>query len=399
MFSDALAAKIPILGVTTDDLPNLTASLQLIAGLPVRQWPTLKSAQKNLAPVIYWTDDLDQVTVDTYRLLSESEHQLVVINPEKRSPLVFDAGELPTPPSLIEDYLKHFVGSMYMPALLDVLKGLSLKTASEIVQLTMVRTGSALPQAVRYTRTLIGGQVKGLYPVDTGYDFYAMPKQIAGWLALNEKYFLNPLTPPKLMPRGLMLAGPPGTGKSQGSKAIARHFEVPLYRLDIATTLDRFLGESESRVARSLSMLEKNAPCILLLDEVEKVFDDQSDSGVTRRILAQMLWWLAEHRAKVLTIMTTNDLKAIPPELYRPGRIDRVVEIPKLSLPNAKAFALEVFKSVIGKSPTVKQVSVLHAAIDAAKCLDMAHVEAAEICYETVKAEGYFQMQSIANNA
>jgi hypothetical protein len=362
----------------------------LIAGLPVRQWPTVKTAQKSLAPALYWTDTLEHVTVEVYRILAETEHQLIVINPDKRSPLMFDAGELPTPPSLIEDYLEHFVGPSERPALMEVLKGLSLKAASEIVQLTAVRTGSVLPPAVRYTRTLLGGKVQGLYPVDTVYDFYIMPAPIADWLSLNKPYFQNPKTPPKLAPRGLMLAGPPGVGKSVAAKAIARHHGIPLYRLDIATTLDRYIGESEARVARSLALIEKNAPCVVLLDEIEKSFDGQDDSGVTRRILSQLLWWLAEHRSKVLTIMTTNHLESIPPELYRPGRIDKVVEIPKLSMPNAKAFALEVFKSVIGKVPTIKQVAAIHAAIDSAKCLDMAHVEAAEVTYEAIKLHSWF---------
>ena len=106
------------------------------------------------------------------------------------------------------------------------------------------------------------------------FDVWQRVKEppLEDWLELNSAYFLNPKTPAKLMPRGLMLAGKPGVGKSMGAKAIAQHFDIPLFRLDISTTLAKFVGESEARVARSLATVDRESPCVLLLDEVEKIF-------------------------------------------------------------------------------------------------------------------------------
>jgi SpoVK/Ycf46/Vps4 family AAA+-type ATPase len=78
--------------------------------------------------------------------------------------------------------------------------------------------------------------------------------------------FGNLNTPEKLVPRGLLLAGDPGTGKSMASMVLAKHWDIPLFRLDVSASLNRWLGESESRIARNLSLIEQNAPCVFLLD-------------------------------------------------------------------------------------------------------------------------------------
>jgi ATP-dependent 26S proteasome regulatory subunit len=116
------------------------------------------------------------------------------------------------------------------------------------------------------------------------------------------------------------------TGKTEGAKAIASAFGVPLYRLDLGTMMGKFVGDSENNLNAALQQIDEVEPCVVIFDEVEKVFKGASgggDSGVTARMLSQLLWWLQEHKTKVFTVMTTNDVNAIPQELYRPGRIDR----------------------------------------------------------------------------
>jgi ATPase family associated with various cellular activities (AAA) len=239
--------------------------LQSIAGdKKLMPLPTAKNATVGDS-YVYYTESLDAVTVDMYRRLAETASTAVVINPDKPSPLVFEAGILPTPPAFFVEYLRHFVHESKIPGLVQVLKGLSLKTGQEVVQLTMARTGSVLPQEVRRTRTMLRGETPGLYSLDTDYDFYEMPKLLKQWIDLNDKYFLDPTTPQRLMPRGLLLSGDPGVGKSMASMVLAKHWDVPLFRLDISTSLNRYLGESESRIARNLSIIENNAPCIWLL--------------------------------------------------------------------------------------------------------------------------------------
>lgn len=385
MFVEALKAGLPIIAVHTDDLVNLPKVLQSIA-----EKKASKLASSGIlalaSDIIYWTDNEEAVTVDLYQKLKSGEKQLIVVNPEKSNSLMRDVGQLPTPTAMIESYLiEASIPEEEIQSIMDVLKGLSLKTASEVVQLTQVINGDTLPENLRRTRILLGADIQGLYTVDTEVEFYIQPKQLTEWLDLNKAYYLNRNTPPKLRPRGLMLAGAPGVGKSMAAKAIANYFKVPLFRLDIATTMDKYVGVSEGRVARSLTLIEKESPCVMLLDEVEKIFGNLDDQGVTSRILSQLLWWLSEHKSKVLTIMTTNNIEAIPPELYRTGRVDQVMTIEKLSLSQSKEFAILVFQSVTGTQPTLKQQSMMRGGIDNLEVANMSHVEVAELVYTLIK--------------
>lgn len=389
MFENALSAKIPVLGVTTDDLMNFEVALHLIAKMTIKELP---KNVKALGAALYWTMDVEDVTIDVYKMLVKHEHQLVVINPTKKNPLVFDAGELPTPKEMILGYLEEVMEADQVEQTYAALKGLSLKAVSEIVMLTQARTGSMSIKEIRRTRSMLGGTVQGLIPVEPDFDFYKFPVKLEDWLKMNRTYFLSEKTPPKLRPRGVMLEGSPGVGKSLAAKAIARELGVPLYRLDIATTLNRYIGESEARVARSLSLLEREAPCVMLLDEVEKNFTDKEDSGVMTRIMSQLLWWLADHQSSILTVMTTNNLAHIPPELYRTGRIDFHMKIPRLSSSEALNFAQEVFLSVLGKKPSLKQVQILSMAVKATALDDFSHAEVAELVYSTVKANAWVEL-------
>ena len=113
---------------------------------------------------------------------------------------------------------------------------------------------------------------------------------------------------------------------------MAEAWNLPLYRMDVGALREKYVGESEKRLEAALGQIEREAPAVLLVDEVEKGFNsDSNDSGVQLQLLSQLLWWMEEHRSKVLTIMTTNDETAIPPELVRPGRIDSVMEFPLIS--------------------------------------------------------------------
>jgi len=378
-----------VIGVYTDDLLNYTTSLQLLTGKKVVPWPASKLSSATLGPYVYVSENLDILDAQVYKKLVEAESTLVIINPVDKSSFMFMAGELPTPQSMVSDYLKEFTLPEDVPAIVQALRGLSLKAASEIVQLTMARVGSlALPE-IRRTRTMVGGAIQGLQVVDTDLDFYLYPEKLEQWLKLNGQYFLTQGVPDKLVPRGLMLAGAPGVGKSTAAKAIANHWQVPLFRLDIATTLNKYIGESESRVARSLNMLERESPCVVLIDEAEKIFGGQDDSGVTARIMSQLLWWLSDHRSRVITVMTTNDLKVLPVELYRPGRLDLVLHIPKLSSGDAKIFAVKCFQSVMGKSPSMKQQQTLRQALEDQQQVEFSHSEVAETVYATIKQHHY----------
>jgi len=138
-------------------------------------------------------------------------------------------------------------------------------------------------------------------------------------------------------PRGLLLLGVQGCGKSLAAKAIARSFGLPLARLDPARLFDKFVGETEKNLRLALETVEAQAPLVLWIDEIEKAFAEggagEADGGVGKRLFGTFLTWLQEHRAPVFTVATANDLGALPPELLRKGRFDEIFFI---DLPGAE---------------------------------------------------------------
>ncbi|MBD2505138.1 AAA family ATPase [Anabaena azotica] len=124
-------------------------------------------------------------------------------------------------------------------------------------------------------------------------------------------------------PKGVLLAGPPGVGKGLLTKNIANILNLPLLQLDIASMLGSLVGESEGNVRRALKTAEAIAPCILWVDEVEKALSGQGDtSGVSQRILGNILTFMSECTAGVFVVATCNDPSALPSELKRKGRFD-----------------------------------------------------------------------------
>lgn len=134
-------------------------------------------------------------------------------------------------------------------------------------------------------------------------------------------------------PKGVLLLGVQGAGKSMAAKAIAGSWNVPLMRLDFGVLYNKFQGESERNLREALKQAEAMAPCVLWIDEIEKGLASDggsSDGGVSRRILGTVLTWMAERAAKVFLVATANDVTQLPPELLRKGRMDEIffVDLP-----------------------------------------------------------------------
>ena len=135
-------------------------------------------------------------------------------------------------------------------------------------------------------------------------------------------------------PRGVMLVGVQGCGKSLAAKVIARRWELPLLKLDAGRLYDKFVGESERNFRRATEAAEAMAPCVLWIDEIEKGLatggGGDADGGLSKRLFGSFLTWLQEKRADVFVVATANDLSALPPELLRKGRFDEVffVDLP-----------------------------------------------------------------------
>lgn len=169
---------------------------------------------------------------------------------------------------------------------------------------------------------------------------YAELDDIAGfgklkqWLALRRKFFLGEVSVPGGdKPKGMLLLGVQGCGKSMAAKAVAGSWQLPLLHLDFATLYNRFYGQTEQNLRTALAVAQKMQPCVLWLDEVEKGLSAVSSSDdVSKRMLGTFLTWLAEKQESVFVVATANDVTALPPELLRKGRFDEIffVDLPAL---------------------------------------------------------------------
>lgn len=136
------------------------------------------------------------------------------------------------------------------------------------------------------------------------------------------------------IPKGIMIIGMPGCGKSLTAKATARLFEIPLVRLDVGRLLGKYVGESEENMRKALKLSEAISPCVLWIDEIEKAFagvgGDGGGSDVTTRLFGQFLTWMQEKENSVFIVATANDIASMPPEFLRKGRFDELffVDLP-----------------------------------------------------------------------
>jgi SpoVK/Ycf46/Vps4 family AAA+-type ATPase len=128
-------------------------------------------------------------------------------------------------------------------------------------------------------------------------------------------------------PRGLLLVGIQGTGKSLTAKAIAHHWHLPLLRLDVGRLFGGLVGESESRTRQMINLAEALSPCILWIDEIDKGFagaDGKGDSGTSSRVFGTFITWLAEKESPVFVVATANNIQNLPAEILRKGRFDEI---------------------------------------------------------------------------
>jgi SpoVK/Ycf46/Vps4 family AAA+-type ATPase len=162
-------------------------------------------------------------------------------------------------------------------------------------------------------------------------DVAGMP-ELKRWLAMRAGVFAAAEPPTGLEPpRGMLLLGVQGCGKSLAARAAAGLFGVPLLHLDFGALFNRYHGESERNLRQALDAAERLAPCVIWIDEVEKgLASSDSDGGTSKRMLGTFLTWLAEHRSRVFVAATANDIASLPPELMRKGRFDEIffVDLP-----------------------------------------------------------------------
>jgi SpoVK/Ycf46/Vps4 family AAA+-type ATPase len=153
---------------------------------------------------------------------------------------------------------------------------------------------------------------------------------LKSWLLARREAFLKDDS--KLdMPKGILLLGVQGGGKSLAAKAVAGLWGLALLRLDVGALYNKFHGETERNLREALKLADAMSPCVLWLDEIEKgMAQDGNDNGVSQRLLGTLLTWMAERRTKVFIVATSNNISKLPPELIRKGRLDEIffVDLP-----------------------------------------------------------------------
>ena len=186
---------------------------------------------------------------------------------------------------------------------------------------------------LKFAKNKLFSNIKGLEKIDVSQNILDIGglSGLKEWLD-NKKKLQTPEKRDELRkrglqpPRGVLLVGVPGCGKSLSAKAIAAFWNLPLYRLDFATVQGQYVGQSEQQLKEAFQTAEHLSPCVLWIDEIEKGLgtSGSDSSGVTTRMVGQFLFWLQECKKLVFVVATANDVSKLPSELLRRGRFDEL---------------------------------------------------------------------------
>lgn len=356
MFELALRGQIPLISCTTNDPGTVQRAIMHIIGTKNPDRVPLWGFDKDddLKPLDFGAGliyvDLDDQAQhwDLRRLsvfLQMADATVVTVNPMTGTPpMYFGAGILPTPRSLVVDVLE--AQRLDPEALMPALGGLTPKEINWLVKMASADGGTVTAESLLAIRRQLPPH-EGLQHVSPVQDpSYVVPRELARWADMEAGFWTERPADPRLVPRGVLMDGPPGGGKTMGAKYIAAKLGVPLYRYNSAGVMNRYVGDSEKGIQLALQAVDRESPCVLLLDEVEKLFGGGVlDGGTTENVLATLLWWLQEHTSLVFVVMTTNDKARLPPELIRQGRIDETIRFELLERSDAKKFAMHSLKT------------------------------------------------------
>ncbi|KFN52065.1 hypothetical protein N790_12990 [Arenimonas malthae CC-JY-1] len=262
------------------------------------------------------------------------------------------------------------------------LRGLSLTEARRLARHLIFSDGALhlgdLPELAKLKFELLNKSGHLHFEYDTArFSEVAGLERLKAWVNQRRTAFTADALPPGLdPPKGMLLLGVQGCGKSLAAKAVAGGFNVPLVRLDFGTLYNKYHGETEKNLRDALSSAEQLAPCVLWIDELEKglaASGSSEDGGVSRRVLGYFLTWMAERKSKVFLVATANAVHDLPPELLRKGRFDEIFFV---DLPDHAARA-EIFRLHLARREVAWEGFSLSALADAADGFSGAEIEQA----------------------
>nr|ABV70164.1 ATPase [Heterosigma akashiwo]BBA18368.1 photosystem I assembly protein Ycf4 [Heterosigma akashiwo]BBA18507.1 photosystem I assembly protein Ycf4 [Heterosigma akashiwo]BBA18784.1 photosystem I assembly protein Ycf4 [Heterosigma akashiwo] len=234
--------------------------------------------------------------------------------------------------------LNQEIDEEFLEILAQACQGLSLERIRRVLAKTIATYKKIDDRSIQIvlkekSQLISQTEILEFWPSNEKLDYIGGLENLKTWLKKRSNCFSEKATNYGLpAPRGLLLVGIQGTGKSLTAKAIANEWNLPLLRLDIGRLFAGIVGESESRVRQMIQISEALAPCVLWIDEIDKAFkESKSDSGTTNRVFSTLLTWLAEKQSFVFIVATANDISLLPLEILRKGRFDEIFFI---GLPN-----------------------------------------------------------------
>lgn len=285
---------------------------------------SLKSQPKNIviiAPQITIPEDLSEILTVLEFPLPDGEQIKTEVE------RLFVAMGQSIPKSLLDEVVR-------------AARGLSIERIRRVLAKAIATHGELQPDDVdlileEKRQTIRQTQILDFYPARENISDIGGLDNLKDWLLRRGGAFSERAREYGLPhPRGLLLVGIQGTGKSLTAKAIAHHWHLPLLRLDVGRLFAGLVGESESRTRQTISLAEALAPCVLWIDEIDKAFagfDSKGDGGTTSRVFGTFITWLAEKTSPVFVVATANNIQSLPPEILRKGRFDEIFFV---GLPN-----------------------------------------------------------------
>ncbi len=279
------------------------------------------------------------------RSLKTQPKNVIIISPEVNIPdtlrefVTLIEFPLPTYNEINEELvrlmtsLKQDISTELLLNLTTACQGLSLERIRRVLSKVIAQSGTIDTSSPR----LVLEEKKQIIQQTQLLEFSLTDKKISDlggldnfkeWLGLRAEAFLPAAKEYGLpYPKGLLLVGVQGTGKSLAAKSVADEWSLPLLKLDFGRLFASLIGQSESRVRKMIQIAEALSPCVLWVDEIDKAFagaNNNGDSGTTSRVLATFLTWMSEKTTPVFVVATANNIEWIPPEIIRKGRFDEV---------------------------------------------------------------------------
>ena len=259
---------------------------------------------------------------------------------------VFESDDMTTDD--IKDYVKSYLNNINISVQEKLLneiaiafKGLTAYEIESLLNLSLSENGSITHTdlkliAEQKRQIIMKTNILEMINVKEKVEDIGGLSQLKHWLERKSKVYKSIDEAMKFgvdMPKGVLIAGIPGCGKSLTAKVTSALFEVPLLKLDMGRIMGKYLGESETNMRKAIKLAETISPCVLWVDELEKAFAGTDGSGheVTMRLFAAFLTWLQEKTTPVFVVATANDISKMPPELLRKGRFDDIFYV---DLPN-----------------------------------------------------------------